>query len=304
MNWLKRLPIDLALGFFRLCSMIPMPIVNMIGTGLGNLLYIFLKKRRNVGLVNLSLCFPTMNDKEKHQLIREHFQELVRFSLVYGLIFYASPEKLRKLIKLRGYENFDQFRGKRPVVYLAPHFLGLDIGANRLTLETPGYSVYAQQRNEYLTERIKNARLRFIRDKGGEIFSRQEGLRTIVRKMKQTFIPFYYLPDQDMDERDSVYVPFFAHPNCATLATFPKLVKLTDAEIVPMATYREGNHFVVELFPAWKEKYPTGDEIADVTRMNRYIETMIMKHPAQYLWLHKRFKTQPGLTRGKLYENC
>ena len=303
MNFFKKLPIDLALGFFRVCSWLPMPVVNAIGTGLGNCLYWTLKKRRNVGLINLGLCFPDMSEESKHQLIREHFQELVRFSLMYGLIFYASADKLRRLVKLRGYENFDQFRGKRPVVYLAPHFLGLDIGANRLTLETPGYSVYAQQRNEYLTQRIKDARLRFIKDKGGEIFSRQEGLRTIVRKMKQTFIPFYYLPDQDMDERDSVYVPFFAHPHCATLATFPKLVKLTDAEVVPMATYREGNHFVVELFPAWKD-YPVGDEITDVTIMNRYIETMIMKHPAQYLWLHKRFKTQPNLPRGKLYENC
>jgi KDO2-lipid IV(A) lauroyltransferase len=186
---------------------------------------------------------------------------------------------------------------------LAPHFLGLDIGANRLTLETPGYSVYSAQRSAYLNERMKAARLRFIKDQGGEIFSRQEGLRSIVRKMKQTMIPFYYLPDQDMDEKNSLYVPFFAHPVCATLDTLPKLAQLTEALIIPMATYREGNHYVVEL-AAPLENYPTGDTQADVATMNRYIETMIMKHPDQYLWMHKRFKTQPNLPRGKLYENC
>ena len=70
-----------------------------------------------------------------------------------------------------------------------------------------------------------------------------------------------------------------------------------------MATYREGNHYVVEL-AAPLENYPAGDTKADVATMNRYIETMIMKHPDQYLWMHKRFKTQPNLPRGKLYENC
>ncbi|MEN9946765.1 MAG: hypothetical protein RLZZ293_1151 [Pseudomonadota bacterium] len=299
----KNLPIQLGLGLLWCLTWIPLPILNCLGSILGTLSYYLLRKRRNIGLVNLRLCFPQWSEQQRQQLIREHFKELFCSGLAYGLMFFASREKLQRLIKLRGLEHYNALRGKRAVVLLAPHMLGLDLGANRLTLETPGYSVYAQQRNEYLTEKIKQARLRFIFDQGGEIFSRQEGLRTIVRKMKQTFIPFYYLPDQDMDEKNSVYVPFFAHPHCATLATLPKLVQLTDAAIIPMTTYREGNHYVIELLPSW-ENYPSGDLEADVSYMNRYIEQMILNHPSQYLWLHKRFKTQPNLPRGKLYENC
>ncbi|MBX9597717.1 MAG: lysophospholipid acyltransferase family protein [Burkholderiales bacterium] len=300
---INKLLTNLGLTILRLISSLPISFLNALGGGLGLLGFYLLKKRRNVGILNLSLCFPDMSEADKQRLIKEHFKELIRSGLCYGLIFYASPDKLRKVVEIRGLENYNQVRGKQAVVLLAPHFLALDIGANRLTLETPGYSVYAEQRNAYLTERIKEARLRFIKDQGGEIFSRREGLRLIVRKMKQTLIPFYYLPDQDMDERDSVYVPFFAHPVCATLETLPKLVKLTDAAVIPMATYREGKKYIVELSPVW-DNYPSGDIPADVTYMNRYIEKMIMKHPSQYLWLHKRFKTQPNLPRGKLYENC
>lgn len=300
---MKDLPIKLGLGLLRVLSWIPLPVLNNIGGALGVLCYHVLRSRRNVGLVNLRLCFPDWTEEKRNQLIKEHFKELFRSGLAYGLIFYASSDKLKRLIDIRGLENYNSIRGKEPVILLAPHFLALDIGANRLTLETPGYSVYSAQRSKYLTERIKEARLRFIKDQGGEIFSRQEGLRTIVRKMKQTMIPFYYLPDQDMDEKNSVYVPFFAHDVCATLETLPKMVQLTNARIIPMATYREGNKYVVELFPAWND-YPTGDIHNDVTIMNRYIETMIMKQPSQYLWLHKRFKTQPNMPRGILYKNC
>lgn len=300
---IKNLPIMLALNILRLLSMLPISVINSIGSALGVITYHIMKNRRNVGILNLKLCFPDWTDAQRDLLIREHFKELFCSGLAYGLIFYASADKLRNIVKIRGLENFDELRGKEPIILLAPHFLALDIGANRLTLETPGYSVYAEQRNEYLTEAIKKARLRFIKDKGGEIFSRKEGLRTIVKKMKQTFIPFYYLPDQDMDEKNSVYVPFFAHPYCATLDTLPKLTKLTNAKIISMATYREGNHYVVELSKAW-ENYDISDTEDSVARMNRYIEQMIMKNPSQYLWLHKRFKTQPNLPRGELYKNC
>lgn len=299
----EKLPILMGLGVLRFFSALPMPVINALGGALGTMAFYLLKKRRNIGLVNLSLCFPELSDVEKRNLIKEHFKELMRSSLCYGLIFYASPAKLRSLVEIRGLDAFNKLRGQESVILLAPHFLALDIGANRLTLETPGYSVYSRQRSVYLTKRIKEARLRFVKDQGAEIFSRQEGLRTIVRKMKQNLLPFYYLPDQDMDEKDSLYVPFFAHPTCATLDVLPKLAKLTEAKVISMATYREGNKYIIELSNEW-ENYPTGDTINDVNIMNRHIETMIMRHKAQYLWLHKRFKTQPNMPRGKLYENC
>ena len=235
---IKDIPIKFGLTLIKAISKLPISTINRIGGVFGTAAYYLLKNRRKVGLLNLKLCFPNWSDKQCDDLIRQHFKELFCSGLAYGLIFETPAKRLCDIVKIRGLDNFDKFRNQRPVILLAPHFLALDIGANRLTLETPGYSIYSAQRSEYLTEAIKDARLRFIKDQGGEIFSRQEGLKNIVRKMKNTNIPFYYLPDQDMDEKNSVYVPFFAHPTCATLDTLPKLVKLTNAVVIPMATYR------------------------------------------------------------------
>lgn len=295
--------ISLGIGFLRLASLLPMPLTRLFGTFMGLIAYKLMSKRRHIGMVNLDLCFPEKSLAEKQQILRQHFIELFIIGLDYGLIFGASERRMRRLIKFRGFENFAKYHNQRPIVLLAPHFLALDLGGNRITMDISGYTIFSEQRNQYLSERIKQARTRFMIHNGGEIFSRQEGLRTIVKKMKKNMFPFYYLPDQDMDEKSSVYVPFFAHPSCATLDTLPKLLKLSDAVVVPMATYREGNGYVIELGPIW-ENYPSGDLEADVAFMNQQIEAMIIKQPSQYLWIHKRFKTQPNLPRGKLYEDC
>ena len=299
----KKLPIQIGLGLLWLVSWLPMPIMRLLGTGLGLISYHIIRKRRNVGLLNLRLCFPEKSEAERKIILRKHFCELFIIGLDYGLLFFASARRLKRLIKFRNFHYLEEFYEKRPVILLAPHFLALDIGGNRTTVDVAGYTMFSEQRNAYFGEKLKEARMRFFKLNGGEIFSRQEGLRSIVKKMKQNKWPFYYLPDQDMDEKSSVYVPFFAHPTCATLDTLPKLAKLADAVIVPMATYREGNHYVVEFWPAW-ENFPTDNLVADVTRMNRCVEKMILKHPEQYLWMHKRFKTQPNMKRGALYDQC
>ena len=300
---IKKLPINIMIWLLRLLSWLPLPIMRVLGWIFGNLSYFVIRRRRNVGLVNLGLCFPNKTEAARRRILRHHFCELFTIGFDYGLIFGSSPRRLKRLVKYRNFEHISRYYGEKPIILLAPHLLGLDIGANRTSLDITGYSMFSHQRNRYLSERLKQARIRFMAHKGGEIFSRQEGLRSIVKKMKLNKWPFYYLPDQDMDERNLMFVPFFAHPYCATVDVMPKLAQLADAVIIPMASYREGNHYVVEFWPAW-ENYPTGDSVADVTRMNRAIEEMILKHPEQYLWMHKRFKTQPNMKRGALYANC
>ncbi len=300
---LNKLVINLAIYVLQLLSWIPLPISKKIGKFLGSIAYRVMKKRRNVGLVNLKLCFPDKTPFERELILKQHFAELFTIGLSYGLLFGASKQRMERLITYRGMENLQKYYKNRPIILLAPHFLALDLGGNRSTIDISGYTMFSHQRNEYLSERVKDARTRFMKLNGGEVFSRQEGLRNIVKKMKLNKLPFYYLPDQDMDEKSSIYVPFFAHEFCATLDTLPKILKLSDAVVISMATYLEEDSYVVEFSEAW-ENYPTGNLHDDITSMNHKIESMIMKHPSQYLWMHKRFKTQPNLPRGKLYENC
>ena len=294
-----------AIGLFvvRILSYLPTGATMILGSGLGWLGYHLAKRRRNVGLKNLTLCFPQMSEAEKHRIIKQHFKYLITSALEYGLVFYASYERIQETVTLKNLNFVLEYYEKRPIILLCPHFVGLDIGVMRLTHEIVGYSIYTRQKNSLVAEKLKQARIRFIADKGGEIFARQEGLRPVIKRLRQTKRAFYYLPDQDFGERDSIYVPFFAHQNCATVNVLPKLVQMTDAVVIPMAVHRIGKTYEVEFFKAW-ENYPTADIREDVIRMNKFVEQAVLKDITQYFWLHKRFKTQPGVERGSLYKDC
>jgi KDO2-lipid IV(A) lauroyltransferase len=49
---------------------------------------------------------------------------------------------------------------------------------------------------------------------------------------------------------------------------------------------------VLKFYPAW-DNFPSDDMLADITRMNAFIEERVLEMPEQYFWLHKRFKTRP-----------
>lgn len=300
---LQRLFYNFLFLIIAILGLMPTIILRIIGFILGTIGYNLVTHRRNVGLINLSLCFPAMKVKQKKQIIKAHFRYLITAVLEYGIIFYASKKRIKKLVQLKNFHYLTDHYQQQPIILLAPHFVGLDIGVSRLSLEIAGTSIFSQQKNQYLTKKIQQKRTRFMA-KTTRIFSRAEGLRSIIKYLKQENKAFYYLPDQDFGERDSVFVPFFAHPTCATITTLAKLVKLTKAIVIPMMTYAQGNHYVVEFFPYW-ENYPSENQtpIDEVTKMNQAIETMINSHIAQYYWLHKRFKTQPD-GRHKLYQSC
>jgi KDO2-lipid IV(A) lauroyltransferase len=293
----------IALFIIWLMSWLPLPLIRLLGRALGWLGFYVARERRNVGLKNLSLCFPKMSEQEKKYIIYKHFQYLVTAALEYGLVFYASRKRIQQLVKVKNVQYLLEHYEKRPIILLCPHFVGLDLGAIRLSTEFVGFSLYSQQKNSLITDKLKQARLRFIKDKGAEIFARQEGLRPIIRKLRQTKQLFYYLPDQDFGERDSVFVPFFAYPHCATIHVLPKLVQMMDAVVIPMAVYKVDDHYEVEFWPAW-QNYPTNNLDQDVIRMNQFIESAVLKALPQYFWLHKRFKTQPAGPRGELYKDC
>ena len=176
---------------------------------------------------------------------------------------------------------------RRPIILLAPHFVGLDAGGTMMTLVTPLVSVYSNQKNPIFNQVLLNGRLRF---NAPLLLSRQDGMRKAVKALKEG-LPFYYLPDMDCGPQDSIFAGFFGVPT-ATLPTVSRLARLTGARVVPCITRQVATGYEVTLQPAW-ENFPGASVEADTEFMNRFIENEARKMPEQYFWLHNRFKTRP-----------
>jgi len=275
------------LGVFVLwvVHFLPMKWIGAIGATLGSILYRF--GRGRVTRINLELCFPEMTDKQRHDLGLKHFRMLGRNAVELSIMVWGSEKQLLELIHVEGLEHLKACAG-RPIIVLAPHFIGLNMGGIRVAYEYPGTaSVYSRQKNPVLDRIFLKARTRFG---DPHLVSRQEGLRSIIRVVKSGK-PFYFLPDMDFGPRDAIFSPFFGVPT-ATITTLPRLAKLTGAAVIPVITRQVGEGYVVRFYPEW-ENYPTGDLEADVRRMNAFIEDRVKEMPEQYFWAHKRFKTRP-----------
>lgn len=271
-----------------LMHFLPFPVLVWIGNGLGWLLYQLASERRNVGAINLRLCFPDMSAMQRERLLRDHFKLFARGLIERTILFWASEARICSLIRVEGVEHFNAVKGKATIL-LTPHFVGIDIAGSWISQQVDAISVYSNQKNPYLNDLLYNKRIRFRHQ---QIYSRHQGLRPIIKALR-TGKPFFYLPDQDQTVKDGAFIPFFGVP-AATITALPRLAEMTQAAVVPcVARLLPGAAgYVLTFYPAW-ENYPTGDDIADTRRMNEFIEQRVLEIPEQYFWLHKRFKTRP-----------
>ena len=281
----------LLLGTLWLLQHLPLAVQALLGRGLGLLLWALATDRRRVACRNLELCLPEMPGPERAALVRSHFQWLGRSLLERGLLWYASPARLRRLIHVEGDVTLAE-RSERPVMWLVPHFMALDVAGASTQLFQKRWvaSIYQAQSNSVLDHAMRRGRLRFG---GGEVFSRFESALPLVRVVKKRQAAFFNLPDMDFGSKDAAFVPFFGVP-AATLLAPSKLARSLRMVVQPVVAEAlpGGQGYRVRYLPPWTD-WPSDDAEADTRRMNEWIATEVRRNPAQYLWVHKRFKTRP-----------
>ena len=278
------------LGLLWLLHWLPLGAQAALGRGQGRLLYALAGTRRRLALRNIALCLPEQSAAQHEALAREHFRWLGRSILERGLLWYASPERLKRLIHVEGDVQLAE-RSERPVMWLVPHFMALDVAGVAVLLfqQRKGISIYQEQSDPVMDAAIRRGRLRLG---NAEIFPRDESGKALFRAIRRGDA-FFNLPDMDFGERDAAFVPFFGIP-AATLLAPSRLAHALNMVVQPIVaeTLPGGAGYRVRFLAPWTH-FPTDDPRADTAAMNAWIESEIRQLPAQYLWVHKRFKTRP-----------
>jgi KDO2-lipid IV(A) lauroyltransferase len=276
------------LGLMWLLHWLPLPLLGRFGSGVGSVLFLLLKKRRHIALTNLRLCMPELSEQQRVTLARQHFQSYSRSVWERAILWWASERRLRRLIRVEPGVPLAQLQAG-PVILLCPHFVSLDVAGVAVMLESSLCSIYVAQKNKAFDEVLRRGRSRF---RPVQLFSRKEGVKPIIRAMRE-HQPYFMLPDMDFGAKDAEFVPFFGIP-AATLTAPGRIAAATGAAVIPVvATFLPRYAgWKVTFYPAW-DNFPGDDMVAAARRMNAFIEERVREAPAEYFWTHKRFKTRP-----------
>ncbi len=267
-----------------------------IGKQIGNLLRHIAKSRRLIAEINLKLCFPTLSQTEQTMLLKAHFAALGMGLCETAMAWWATDKKLRGLIKIEGAENLKKAVGYRNgVILLTGHFTTMELGARFITWHQPFHAIYRPHKNRLYesfmySERWNRSKLPPLPHKD---------IRGLLRALREGQT-VWYAPDQDHGLRNSIFTSFFGVTACTVTAT-SRLAKISGAAVVPYFPIRLPGEigYKVIILPALTN-FPSNDIKADTQRINEMLESYICQTPEQYLWVHRRFKTQP-YGRNNLY---
>ncbi len=280
-------PTWIGLGFFHILGALPMSIGLLFGRFLGDLFYYVAGSRRRIARVNIAHCFPQLSAQEQSTLLRKVMHSTGKSVVETSVALWGPERQLKQRYSIRGLEHIQaaQARGQG-VLLVGCHFTTLDAAARILSFHVKYDMLYRKDPNPLLAYKLISARESFA----GTAIVRSD-TRQLIKNLRRGHV-VWYAPDQDAGSKNGVFVPFFGVPAATVVAT-ARVAQLGKAAVLPFAHYRdENNHYHLIIEPPL-EDFPTGDDIADTTRINHIIETAVAKQPDQYLWVHRRFKTRP-----------
>jgi KDO2-lipid IV(A) lauroyltransferase len=277
----------MGLWVLRGLGYLPLSWLRALGVGLGRLLWWGIPSRRRVVQTNLQVCFPSWTQAARDALARDTFVYFAQAWLDRSWLWHRDEACIHARVTLTG--EVAALSDETPTVLFAPHFVGLDVGWTALTLNLPQRftTIFTPQSNVAVDAWVAKGRQRF-----GDVrlFRREDGVKPIVSALRQHEL-LYLLPDMNFGPSESIFVPFYGE-QAATVPSLSRFAKLGRARVVPVITRMTVAGYEVVVHPAWAD-FPTEDAHADTATMNRRLETFINTMPAQYFWVHKRFKTRP-----------
>jgi KDO2-lipid IV(A) lauroyltransferase len=269
---------------FRIISVLPLPVLHAVGSALGWLVYLASPSYRRRLRTNIE---QAGYGRHLHSAIAEAGKSIIELAFVWC----ADQARVNRHVRVEDWalvqRTLDAGQG---VVFLTPHLGCFELTAQAVARERALTVMYRPPRKAALKPLVEGAR---ARENLHLAPANLAGVRILARCLKSGE-PIGILPDQVPQEGEGVWAPFFGRP--AYTMTLPaKLALLGKAVIV--LTYAErlprGRGWVVRFVPFEGEL--SGSPSDQVAAINRAMEQLIARCPAQYFWSYNRYKRPQGV---------
>ena len=288
--------VPLGIGFIRLLAAMPPALGVAMGRLLGTLLFYTARGRRLVCERNISVSFPELTPSEQKKLVKECFIQNGVGLTETAWSWHRPIGFIDDKVVVSGQELLHAARKNQTgILLLCPHYSMLDLVAPLLHAVAGRFVIsYRPNDNPTFDQAVRRGRTRYA-----ELVD-VRALREIVKRLKQGDI-VWFGPDQDMGPRvpsSPLFWSFSMHRNdpIAVSEDFGAVSIFLDLHRDIKGVYHLS-------FVAMPDNYPCDDEVENACQLNQCIEKTLRKHPSQYMWMHKRFKTNPDLTKQTLYQS-
>jgi KDO2-lipid IV(A) lauroyltransferase len=246
--------------------------------------------------VNLRIAFPQWSEARRREVLTASLVNLGRGLVEFARMSVYGEEEIRERVRLEGVENYEKAVARSPkggVIAMTAHFGNWELLSTGISARGYPISVVHRARDNRAIDDIIEAQRGVV---GAELLPRGSAARRALRALRDGRI--LALPyDQNVHRDQGVFVPFFGRMACARTAPV-RLAMRTGAPVLPAFLHREADdRHVARIYPM-VELVPEGDDpaaavVENARRMTRVIEEEIRKAPEEWIWIHRRWRTQP-----------
>src|SRR5438067_3158263 len=292
-DWLEYLALRAAFGAL---AALPLGAALRVGELAALVAYLLDRRHRRVGMRNLEIAFPEKPIRERRRILRASFLNLGRMAVELAHLPRLSAERLRDMVRFADEEWWREatsWERSTGVLVLSGHFGNWELLVFAHGMRGhPVHMVHRTIANPLLDRWLNALRARA----GTRTIRKRHAARAVLAALHERgllVLPF----DQNSTRGLGVFVDFFGVP-ASTNAGLARIALRTDAPIVPAFIVREGRsaRHRVHVLPIMQVER-TGDAHEDVRRNTQrftaVFEEMVRRHPDQWLWMHKRWKTRP-----------
>ena len=276
-------------------AMLPMTLALKAGELLGFVFYVLWGSRRKIAIDNVEKAVEAGGlkiDVSPAQVVRKSFMNLGRSLAEIIKIYFGLGRGLIDSIEVVGFDNYlkAKERGKG-ILFITGHCGNWELTALGFGARVAPLAVIARaQNNPYLNRLVEKTRARY----GNRIIYKQGALMAILSVLRNNGMVGVLMDQAVLPEEG--YIIDFLGRGAWTMKIPAIIARKRGAAVLPAFIHREGNRYIGTLYPEVPLSQEKDEEkalIEDTKKFSSYIENYIREHPAEWLWIHRRWKRVP-----------